>query len=111
MKNKLAHNLGLKILALGFSVGLWFVVNNITDPVGEKSFYNVPVEIVNEDMIAEEGKVYEVLEGTDVINVKVTGKKSVISYINKEDIKAVADLSELTFMNTVSIKVSKIIQN
>ena len=111
MKNKLAHNLGLKILALGFSVGLWFVVNNITDPVGEKSFYNVPVEIVNEDMIAEEGKVYEVLEGTDVINVKVTGKKSVISYINKEDIKAVADLSELTFMNTVSIKVSSVKNN
>ena len=39
MKNKLTHNLthnlGLKILALVFSVGLWFVVNNITDPVFE----------------------------------------------------------------------------
>lgn len=111
MKNKLTHNLGLKILALVFSVGLWFVVNNITDPVGEKSFYNVPVEIINEDMIADEGKVYEVLEGTDAINVKITGKKSVISYINKEDIKAVADLSELTFMNTVSIKVSSVKNN
>lgn len=111
MKNKLTHNLGLKILALVFSVGLWFVVNNITDPVGEKSFYNVPVEIINEDMIADEGKVYEVLEGTDAINVKIIGKKSVISYINKEDIKAVADLSELTFMNTVSIKVSSVKNN
>ena len=111
MKNKLTHNLGLKILALAFSAGLWFVVNNITDPVGEKSFYNVPVEIINENMLADEGKVYEVLEGTDAINVKVTGKKSVISYINKEDIKAVADLAELTFMNTVSIKVSSVKNN
>lgn len=115
MKNRLTHNLahnfGLKMLALAFSVGLWFVVNNITDPIGEKTFYNVPVEIVNEDKIADEGKVYEVLEGTNAINVRVTGKKSVISYINKEDIKAVADLSELTFMNTVSIKVSSVKNN
>ncbi len=108
MRNKLTHNLGLKILALVFSVGLWFVVNNITDPIGEKSFYNVPVEIINEDKITNEGKVYEILDGTDAINVKITGKKSVISYINKEDIKAVADLSELTFMNTVTIKVSSV---
>lgn len=111
MRNKLTHNLGLKILALVFSVGLWFVVNNITDPIGEKSFYNVPVEITNEDKITNEGKVYEVLEGTDTVNVKITGKKSVISYINKEDIRAVADLSELTFMNTVAIKVSSVKNN
>lgn len=111
MKNKLTHNLGLKILALVFSVGLWFVVNNITDPMGDKMLYNVPVEIINEDKITNEGKVYEVLDGTDTVNVKVVGKKSVISYITKEDIKAVADLSELTFMNTVDIKVSSVKNN
>lgn len=111
MRNKLTHNLGLKILALGFSVGLWFVVNNITDPIDDKTFYNIPVEIVNEDKITNEGKVYDVLDGTDVVNVKVIGKKSVISYITKEDIKAVADLSELTFMNTVTIKVSSMKNN
>ena len=47
MKNKLTHNLGLKILALVFSIGLWFVVNNITDPTIEKTFTSVPVEIIN----------------------------------------------------------------
>ena len=106
MKNKLTHNLGLKILALVFSIGLWFVVNNITDPTIKKPFTNIPVEIINEEMLTNEGKVYEVLEDTDVINVSVIGKKSVLDYIIKDDIKAVADLSELTFMNTVSIKVS-----
>lgn len=106
MKNKLTHNLGLKILALVFSIGLWFVVNNITDPTIKKPFTNIPVEIINEEMLTNEGKVYEVLEDTDVINVSVIGKKSVLDYITKDDIKAVADLSELTFMNTVSIKVS-----
>lgn len=106
MKNKLTHNLGLKILALIFSIGLWFVVNNITDPTIEKTFTNVSVEIINADKITNEGKVYEILDETDVVNVRVVGKKSVVSYITKDDIKAVADLSELTFMNTVGIKVS-----
>ena len=57
MKNKLTHNLGLKILALVFSIGLWFVVNNITDPTIEKTFTNVPVEIINAEKVTNEGKV------------------------------------------------------
>lgn len=104
--HRLTHNLGLKILALLFSCALWFVVNNITDPSDSKSFANIPVEIINADMISNEGKVYEILDGTDVINVKVKGKSSVLKYITKDDIKAIADMSELTFMNTVSIKVT-----
>ena len=110
MKNKLAysltHNLGLKILALVFAAGLWFIVNNITDPTVSKQFNNIHVDVVNGDMITGEGKVYEVLDGTDTINVKVRGKQSILNNITKEDIKAVADMSELTFMNTVNIKVS-----
>jgi YbbR domain-containing protein len=36
----------------------------------------------------------------------VYGKRSVLQYISKDDIKAVADMSQLTFMNTISIEVS-----
>lgn len=105
-KLNLTHNLGLKLLALAFSVGLWFIVNNITDPVIRKSFSNVTVEIENEDMITNEGKVYEILDSTDTVTVTVRGKTSIVNALNKEDIQAVADMSELSFMNTVPIKVS-----
>lgn len=113
MKNKLkkmlarlTHNLGLKLIALVISFGLWFVVNNINDPTQSKTFYNIPVEILNEELITNEGKVYEILDGTGTVNVKVRGKESVLKYVNKEDIKATADMAELTFMNTVGIKAS-----
>ena len=99
-------NLGLKLLAVAFSCGLWFVVNSITDPVESKTFYNVPVEIINDDLITSEGKVYAILNGTDSVNVTVEGKSSSFDGLTKEDIKAVADMSELTFMNTVGIKAS-----
>ena len=102
----ITDNFGLKLLAVIISCGLWFVVNNITDPRIEKPFNNIPVEIINADMVTSEGKVYEVLDDTDVVNVTVVGKRSVLNYISKDDIKAVADMSKLTFMNTVGIEVS-----
>lgn len=100
------NNFGLKILAVIVSCGLWVVVDNINDPLDSETFYNVPVDIINADLVTNEGKVYDVLDGTDVVNVTVRGKKSLLSYVAKEDIRAVADMSELTFMNTIGIKVS-----
>ncbi|HBV81838.1 MAG: CdaR family protein [Lachnospiraceae bacterium] len=107
----LTNNIGLKLLAVIVSCGLWFVVNNITDPIKPKNFNNIPVEFINVDAVTNEGKVYEVLDGTNLVNVTVTGKSSVISNISREDIRAVADMSELTFMNTVRITVSSVRNN
>jgi YbbR domain-containing protein len=100
------NNIGLKILAVIVSLGLWFIVNNNIDPTEKKSFNNIKVEITNEDMLTNEGKVYDILDSSDTVNVEVYGKRSVLQYISKDDIKAVADMSQLTFMNTISIEVS-----
>lgn len=102
----ITNNIGLKILAVIVSVGLWFVVNNINDPLEKMRFSNIPVEILNEDQITNSGKVYEIIDNTGSVNVEVRGKRSVLRYITKENIRAVADMEELTFMNTVGIEVS-----
>ncbi len=106
MRKRLTHNLGLKILAVMFSIALWFVVNNISDPTESKTYSNIQVEVLNADLISDAGKVYEILENTDKITVKVTGKSSIVDLLEKEDIRAVADMADLTFMNTVTIKIS-----
>lgn len=102
----ITNNFGLKLLAVIVALGLWFVVNNITDPLDKVKFNNIPVEILNEEQITNSGKVYEIIDNTGTVNVEVTGKRSVLSYITKDNIKAVADMEELTFMNTVGIEVS-----
>ena len=38
MKKKLMNNLGLKILALLFSVVLWLLVMNMENPLAEETF-------------------------------------------------------------------------
>ena len=64
------------------------------------------MEIINEDVVTSEGKVYEILDGTNYVNVVVMGKRSVLDNIARDDLRAVADMSKLTFMNTVGIEVS-----
>ncbi len=106
MKKWLTQNLGLKFLAVICATVLWLVVMNINDPVEELRFYNIPVELINTDAITDEGKVYEILDNTNTINVTVRAKRSVLGSLDKDNIRAVADLSEVSVTNLVAIKLS-----
>ncbi len=107
MKKKLTANLGMKILAVLFSVAIWFIVININDPVDKQVFRNIPVEILHEEAVINAGKVYEILDGTDVIDVTVWAKRSILDTLGEENIIATADMQEINFMDTmVRIKLS-----
>ncbi|MEG1848147.1 MAG: CdaR family protein [Lachnospiraceae bacterium] len=106
MKNKITNNLGLKILAVLFSCALWLIVVNINDPVSSKTFSGIPVTIKNSESITRQGKVYAILDDTDTVDVTVRASRSTIDALDRENIKAVADVNELTFMDTVEIKLS-----
>ena len=106
MKKWFTNNLGLKFLALFGSFLLWLIVVNINDPVDYQTFTGVQVELVNANAITDEGKIYEILDNTNVITVRVAAKRSILDALSRENIRAVADLSEVTITNTVSIKLS-----
>lgn len=106
MKEKLTHNLDLKILALVFAVILWLIVVNIDDPVKSIQFSGIEVKILHATELEKQGLCYEVLDGTDIINVTVTGRRSVIEEISEDNIIATADMKDLSSMNTISIHVT-----
>jgi len=107
VKSKITANLGLRIISLFFAFILWLVVNNIENPTVTESYVNIPVKLLNTDLITDAGKVYEVIEGTDVVDrVSVKAPKSVHSSLNAGDITATADVSELSSLDTISIKFS-----
>ncbi len=107
MKNKLTNNLGLKLASVFLAVVLWLVVISINDPTTTQPFYNVPVTLLNTDLITDSGQVYEVLDNTDVINrVVVRAPHSVLSELKEENIIATADVGELSSLDTISIKLS-----
>ena len=107
MKNKLTANLGLKIISLFFSFMLWLVVNNMNDPTIDRSFSNIPVKLLNTELITDSGQVYEVLDDTAVIDrVTIWAPRSVFSSLTASNIIATADVSELSSLDTISIKLT-----
>lgn len=107
MKNKLTKNWGLKLGSFLFAVALWIIVTNINDPVIPYKVSDVPVTIRNANLITDKGQIYEVLDGTDVIDVvTITAPRSIIDSLDKSNVVAVADMNDLTSLNTISIKLS-----
>ncbi len=104
-REMITNNLSLKILAGVLAVLVWIIVNNVNDPVTTKVFKNVTVTIENESAIEELDKVYEVKEG-GVIDVKASGKRSILHRLQSSDIQAVADLSSLSMTNAAYIQLS-----
>lgn len=105
MKEKLTRNLGLKLLSLFMAILTWLIILNIADPVKERPFNDIEVTVINENALAQKDKVYEVVSG-NTVNVTIRAKRSVLESLSKSDIKAVADLSELSVVNAAEIKVT-----
>lgn len=103
MKKKLTHNLGLKLISLALAFVLWYLVVQIIDPTDSMRFSNVQVKLVNTELLEQQGKVYEVLDDTDTVSVKVYAPGSILSQIRDTDIVAEADVSKLTEINTIPI--------
>ncbi len=102
---KLTHNLGLKILAFFVAFGIWLIVINYADPVDKITYSGIKVELLNTESLTDVGKVYDVLNDSDTVNVTIYGKRSFLENISQENIHAVADLEDITIMNTVAIEV------
>ncbi|MDD5939702.1 MAG: CdaR family protein [Lachnospiraceae bacterium] len=99
------NNFGMKIAALAISVVIWVVVNNINDPTYYMTINNVPVKLLHTSLITDQGDVYSVLDGTDVIpTVTVSARRSIIDVLDDDNIKATADVENITSLNTVEIK-------
>lgn len=104
MKKLLTRNLGLKLASLLLAFVLWFLVAQIYDPKDTVTFNNIQVRLINTELLEEEGKVYEVLDNSNLVRVTVTGPQSIVkSELRRSDIVAEADMSKLTDINTIAI--------
>lgn len=104
MKKKWMSNLSLKIASVIVAFLFWLVIINITDPTTSKTFHDIPVKILNENVITSANQVYEIEDG-DTVQVTVKGKRSFVETLTETDFTATADLTELSKVNAVSIDV------
>lgn len=108
MKKRLMNNIGFKILAFFVAFMLWLMVVNIDDPVMHKTFSDVPVSIINEEVLAnaKQPQTYQIMDNTQSVDVTVTAKRKTLNKIKEEDIIAVADIKELTLDTQIPIDIS-----
>lgn len=104
----LFRNIGLKIVALVIAFFIWVGVTNTSNPVKTQLFTNVPVTIVNQDAVADIGKVVE-QKGSGTVTLRVTDRRSVLSRLakNGSDFYVEADMKNLdSRLNTVPLTVT-----
>lgn len=106
MRNKLTHNLGLKIMAVLFSVVLWMIATGINNPMETKRITGVQVQLTNTAGITARNQTYKVLDSTDTVQVTIRAQKSVLDDISRENITVKADCSKITEDNMVPIEVT-----
>ena len=105
-KYRFSNNLGLKIIAFFFSAFLWLIVVNVDNPIGSRTFADIPVRIINDDIITSSGEVYQVI-GENTVSVVVYANREVRQKLDPEDIIATADVSQMdTTTNLIPIDIS-----
>lgn len=105
MKKNMINKFTLKVLSLIIAILIWLLVRNVDDPIVVRTFYEIPVSIENASYFAENLEIPLLVDGKDTVKVRVKGARSVVSKLKKEDIKAVADMTQIISKDTTPIMV------
>lgn len=103
LKNIFVNNIGLKILAVLFALGLWFLVMNFNDPTQTKTF-TTNIEVINQENILSLGKYYEILSG-ETVTFRVSAKRSILEKLSGDDFSAYADMERIEDNKRVPVTV------
>ncbi len=104
MKEKLTRNIGLKILSIILASIFWLIITNVDDPISDKEFKDVKVQILHEDAVKNTKQGYEILEGA-TIDFTFTARRSIRDELTPSDFLVTADFSKLSDVNAVTIDI------
>ncbi|RGY96096.1 CdaR family protein [Clostridium sp. AM58-1XD] len=93
MKERLANNLGLKLLSLFLAFFLWLLVVNVSNPGIERS-KEVQVDIVNEGVLTAAGQTYEIV-GKNTVTVSYHVRTLDEYKISSSDFRVYVNLEDL----------------
>ena len=93
LKQKLTHNLGLKILSVILAVFTWLIMVNVSNPLMTVT-QTVPIEFINETVLSKAGLTYEPV-GRNSVTVSYKVHVRDAARITASDFYAYADLAQL----------------
>lgn len=87
----------VQIVCLILSIGLWFYVTNIENPIKTYDISRVPVELLNVDSLKTTGLTLSPNQQF-YVNLTIEGQSQDIFRVDKSDFKVTVDLSEFAFV-------------
>ncbi len=105
MRRRLTKNLSLKLVSVLIAFLIWLIVANINNPTTTKLFRDIKIQLVNENSVAEIDKAFDILS-EDSVTISVTERRQVVDGLSSSDFTVIADMENLTEMNTVPLMVT-----
>lgn len=81
----------VKIICLLFSFGLWLYINNAQNPIRERVITNIPVEILNSQVLTQDGLAISPNQNITV-SLTISGPAAQVYKIDKSQFRVTADL-------------------
>ncbi len=94
MGKKLTNNLKLKILSVFLAFFVWLAVTNISNP-DVTATKEVPLEVLNEDVLSTNGKTYELIDNRSTVTVAYKVRTLDAGSISASDFRAYIDLADM----------------
>ncbi|WP_304944303.1 CdaR family protein [Vallitalea guaymasensis] len=107
MGNVFTRNVGWKIASFVIAFFVWFAIVRVEDPYITKDFKNIPVKVLNEEVITSKNQYINFIEG-QYVDVTLGGKRTIIERFNKKDIIATVDMQYLSFTDSLVIDIKPI---
>lgn len=95
MKEKILNNFGLKVISVVLAIILWVTIINVSDPSTPKQISGIPVNMLNQETLTEQGYTFNILEG-NTVTITVYGPKSIVDDLVASDFYASADFSTIS---------------
>ena len=94
MKSKLLRVL----LALVIAVGLWLYVITVEQPESEKTYYDIPVVLQNESILAERGMM--IVSERPTVTLTLAGTRTNLNTLNESNINVICNVSSIVTAGT-----------
>lgn len=103
-KNIIDKNFGMRVASLLAAFVTWIMVITNTNPVVTVTLKNVPIEVINQEAVEDAGKTYDIID-SEYVTVRVKDRKDITDKLTNDDIKVIADMSKISFVNSVPLEV------
>ena len=104
-KDILTKNIGLKLLSIILALLVWLIIMNVEDPTITVTIEDIPVQVINEEVVTSRGYGYTIESG-EKVDVRVKGRRALVDNLTAEDFDATADFNSFNSMYMAPISVA-----